>query len=103
MSIRPQRVASEIQKVLSSKLLKTPAFLTILEVEVSPDLSVAKVFYSLFGSELQIKHTIEYLEAEKKALRQLVGREVKLRIVPEIQWVRDNSPERADRISQLLK
>jgi ribosome-binding factor A len=103
MSVRPQRVASEIQKVLSSKLLKTPAFLTILEVEVSPDLSVAKVFFSLFGSEIQVKQTLEYLETEKKALRQLVGREVKLRIVPEIQWIRDNSPERADRISQLLK
>jgi ribosome-binding factor A len=103
MSVRPQRVASEIQKVLSSKLLKTPAFLTILEVEVSPDLSVAKIFFSLFGSEPQIKQTLEYLETEKKALRQWVGREVKLRMVPEIQWIRDNTPERADRIHRLLK
>lgn len=103
MSVRTQRVGSEIQKVLSSKLLKTPAFLTILEVEMSPDLAIAKIYFSLFGSEAQIQQTLEFLEQEKKALRMEVGRLVKLRIVPELNWIRDNTPERADRIHNLLK
>ncbi|MBL4818245.1 MAG: 30S ribosome-binding factor RbfA, partial [Deltaproteobacteria bacterium] len=80
-----------------------PAFLTILDVEVSPDLSSAKVFFSIFGSDKACSDTLEYLEAQKKSLRQEVGRKVKLRIVPEIKWVRDRSPETADRINQLLK
>lgn len=103
MSVRTQRVGSEIQKVLSSKLLKTPAFLTILEVEMSPDLAIAKIYFSLFGSDKQVQQTLEYLEQEKKALRMEVGRLVKLRIVPELNWIRDNTPERADRIHTLLK
>lgn len=103
MSVRTQRVGSEIQKVLSSKLLKMPAFLTILEVEMSPDLAIAKIYFSLFGSEAQIQQTLEFLEQEKKALRMEVGRLVKLRIVPELNWIRDNTPERADRIHNLLK
>ncbi|MES2504985.1 MAG: 30S ribosome-binding factor RbfA [Myxococcota bacterium] len=103
MSIRPKRVGSEIQKVLSAKLLKTPAFLTILDVEVTPDLSAAKVFFSLFGSDEKCQQTLVYLEQEKKALRQEIGRQVKLRLTPELIWIRDDTPERADRIHQLLK
>ena len=103
MSVRTQRVGSEIKKVLSAKLLKTPAFLTILEVEMSPDLAIAKIYFSLFGSEARCEDTLKLLELEKKALRMEVARQVKLRIVPELDWVRDNTPERADRIHQLLK
>ena len=103
MSVRTERVGSEIQKVLSAKLLKTPAFLTVLEVEMSPDLTIAKVYFSLFGSDSQCQRTLEFLEQEKKALRMEVGRQVKLRLVPELTWIRDNTPERADRIHQLLK
>ncbi len=103
MSLRTERVASEIQKVLSRKLLKTPAFLTILEVEMSPDLTSAKIYFSLFGSEAQCKQTLDFLEQEKKALRMEVGRQIKLRLTPELNWIRDNTPERADRIHQLLK
>lgn len=103
MSIRRKRVGSEIQKVLSSNLLKTSAFLTILEVEVTPDLSTAKVYFSLFGSEKKCQETLRFLESEKKNLRQEIGRQVKLRLTPELVWIRDNTPERADRIHQLLK
>ncbi|MBH1988642.1 MAG: 30S ribosome-binding factor RbfA [Myxococcaceae bacterium] len=103
MSIRMERVGTEIQKVLSSQLLKTPAFLTILEVKVSPDLSSAEIYFSLFGSEAQCHETILFLEDRKKALRMEVGKQVKLRLTPELIWIRDYSPERADRIHQLLK
>lgn len=103
MSVRTQRVGSEIQKLLSSKLLKTPAFLTLLEVEMSPDLSSAKVYFSLFGSDAQCQETLSWLEHEKKSLRMEVGRQIKLRLTPELTWIRDNTPERADRIHQLLK
>lgn len=103
MSVRTLRVASEIQRVLAGKLLKTPAFLTILEVDISPDLANAKIYFSLFGSETQCKQTIKLLEQEKKALRREVGKHIKLHSVPELTWIRDNTPERADRIHQLLK
>lgn len=103
MSVRTGRVGAEIKRVLSTKLLKTPAFLTVLEVEMSPDLAIAKIYFSLFGSEAQCAQTLAFLEQEKKALRMEVARQVKLRIVPELNWIRDNTPERADRIHQLLK
>lgn len=103
MSVRTGRVGAEIRKILSAKLLKTPAFLTILEVEMSPDLLVAKIYFSLFGSDAQCKQTLEFLEQEKKSLRMEIGRQVKLRMTPELHWIRDNTPERADRIHQLLK
>src|SRR3989338_7874185 len=102
-SIRSQRVAAEIKKVLSGELLKTPAFLTILEVDASTDLKSAKIYFSLFGSEKACTQTLNLLELEKKSLRQKIAQELSLRITPELHWIRDNTPERADRINRLLK
>lgn len=107
MSIRTQRVGAEIRKVISQRLirgLKTPlpGFVTISDVEVSGDLGVAKVFYSVFGSSDEVAEASRVLELEKKAIRHEVGQKVKLRLVPQLVLVRDDTPQRAARISELL-
>ena len=106
-SFRLERVSEEIRKVISERLvrgLKThlPAFVTISHVEVSKDMSIAKVYFSLFGSDADCATTEAALIAEKSALRYEVGRKVRLRHTPDLVFVRDNSPERAARIHQLL-
>lgn len=106
-SFRLQRVSEEIRKVISEKLVRglkvdLPAFVTISHVEISKDLSVAKVYYSLFGNEEQCKASEEALLLEKPSFRYEVGRKVRLRHTPDLVFVRDVSPERAARIHQLL-
>lgn len=79
-----------------------PAFVTISHVEVSKDMSTAKIYYSLFGSDLQCAASEAALIEAKPSLRYEVGKKVKLRHTPDLVLVRDNSPERAARIQQLL-
>lgn len=107
MSIRSERVGEEIRKVISARLirgLKTPlpGFVTISAVEVTGDLSIAKVFFSVFGTDAQVVETTKGLELEKRALRMEVGQKVRLRLVPELIFILDDTPEKAARISALL-
>ena len=78
--------------------------LTVSEVRISPDLSIAKVYVSVFPSEKQ-KEVMEVLEAGKKSLRGELGRLVakQLRIVPELDFYLDTSLDYAEHIEQLLK
>jgi ribosome-binding factor A len=107
MSFRLERVAEEIRKVVSERLVRglkvdLPAFVTISHVEVSKDMSTAKIYYSLFGSDEHCAATDAVLSEQKSALRYEVGKKVRLRHTPDLVFVRDNTPERAARINQLL-
>ncbi len=107
MSVRKQRVGEEIRKVISERLIRglrtpLPGFVTVSGVEVTADLSVAKVYFSVYGSPAECVAAKAVLEAEKKALRQEVGAKVKLRQVPEIILIHDDTAAKAARINELL-
>ena len=107
MSIRTARVAEEIQKVLGERLSRglrdpLPGFVTIRAVEVTSDFAFAKVFVSVFGSDEQKQAAIEGLKAQKGALRKEVGSKIRLRQTPDLQFVLDESAERAARVHALL-
>ena len=80
------------------------ALVTVSEVRVSPDLSVAKVFVSIFPSARQ-EAVMGILEENNKALRgelgHIVGRQ--LRIVPELIFYLDTTLDYAEHIDELLK
>ena len=80
------------------------AMLTVSEVRISPDLSIAKVYVSIFPSEKQ-KKVMETLEQEKKSIRGELGRQVakQLRIVPELDFYLDTSLDYAEHSEELLK
>jgi ribosome-binding factor A len=108
-SNRPERVGQEIQaaigKLLTRGELKDPriGFITITGVKVSPDLRVARVYYSMIGSEEQRKETQKGLDAAKGFVRREVSEAVNLRVSPEIFFSFDESLERGDRIERLLR
>ncbi|MDP2345874.1 MAG: 30S ribosome-binding factor RbfA [Deltaproteobacteria bacterium] len=107
MSIRTARVAEEIQKVLGERLSRglrdpLPGFVTIRAVEVTSDFAFAKVFVSVFGSDEQKQAAIEGLKAQKGSLRKEVGSKIRLRQTPDLQFVLDESAERAARVHALL-
>ena len=108
-SIRPERVAQEIQAavadILTRGMINDPrvGFITITGVKVSPDLSVAQVFYSMIGDEQQKAETQAGLDAAKGFVRREVTKKVKLRISPEVFFTFDPSLEEGDKIEKLLK
>lgn len=105
---RTQRVADLLQKTLAQMLLENMAderfhLVTVTSVNVSRDLSYAKVFVSvLMDEEDKIKQTIAALNRAAKSLRYHLAHAVELRIVPELKFVYDESTAHGFRISMLI-
>lgn len=108
-SIRPDRVAAEIQAAVASLLTRGDihdpriGFITLTGVKVSPDLSVAQVFYSMIGTDEEKAQTQKGLDAAKGFVRREVTKKVKLRISPEVFFTFDGSLDEGDKIERLLK
>jgi len=78
-------------------------FVTLTEVEVSDDLSFAKVFWTVLGDEADKKRSLRVLNKAKGFLRGEVGRRLRLREAPELIFKYDSSTERGLRIEQILE
>ena len=80
------------------------AMVTVSEVRISPDLSIAKVYVSIFPSDKQ-QAALKVLEENKKAIRGELGHKVanQLRIVPEMDFYLDTTLDYAEHIDELLK
>jgi ribosome-binding factor A len=105
--VRPGRVAEELKKELSTILqqeFKDPGigFLTITGVDITGDLSEAKVFLSVLGSEEQKEATLRALARGKGFLRTEIGKRMRLRIVPELMFKLDTSIDYGSHIQSLL-
>ncbi len=106
---RPERVGQEIQAALGQIIargeLRDPriGFITITGVKVSPDLRVARVFYSMIGTEKEREETQKGLEAAKGYVRREVTAAVQLRVSPEIFFSFDESVGEGDKIDRLLR
>lgn len=109
MSIqRAQRVAETIHKEISSLLikgLKDPriGFVTITSVDVTSDLRQARVYYTLMGSQDGRKETQAGLNSCASYIRQQLGRQLRLRFIPEIHFEYDASFDYGQNIEKLLK
>lgn len=109
-STRQLKVAKELQKdmaeIIRSKGMAffDGAMVTVSGVRISPDLSVAKVYVSIFPSA-KAEKVMGILEENSKALRGELGNRVakQLRIVPEINFYLDSSLDYVAHIEELLK
>ena len=109
-STRQLKVAREVQRDLSEIIRSRGlaafggAMVTVSEVRISPDLSVAKVFVSIFPSD-KADQVMKLLNEEKRTLRGELGRQVssQLRIVPEIDFYLDSTLDYVEHIEELLK
>ena len=109
-STRQNKVARQIQKDLAEILqqLGKPVLegrmVTVTVVRMSPDLSLAKVYLSIFPSENK-NEFLERIKQSVKSIRNLLGQRVKnqLRIVPELAFFLDDSLDYLENIDKLLK
>jgi ribosome-binding factor A len=86
------------------RVVKDPdlGFVTITDVRVSPDLSQAKLYFTVFGSKEDQELSAEILEAHKGKLRSEIGRHLGIRITPSIEFVNDEVPVAAGAMADLL-
>ncbi len=101
---RHRRVAEQIQRSLGDLIrreLRDPRLgsVTIVDVQVSNDLSHAKVFYSILGGDKKPELTREILEEGARLLRGPLGRTLQLRHAPQITFVADELIEYATSLS----
>lgn len=80
------------------------AMLSITTVRVSPDLSYAKVYVSIFPSD-RTETVMKSLDEHNKSIRFILGRKVgkQMRIIPELRFFVDDSLDYIDKIDELLK
>ncbi len=76
------------------------AFVSIVGANVSPDLSTARIFYSVLGNDEGVQ---KGLVSASGFIRSELAKRLNLRITPKLTFVRDNNAERAMSISQILK
>jgi ribosome-binding factor A len=103
---RMRRVNEAVREVLSDaiKLLKDPrvGFVTVTDVRTSPDLRHAKVFVSVFGTDDERAATMDGLGSAHGVLQTAVNRELRLKRTPTLDFVYDDTAERADRLERML-
>lgn len=108
MGRKYQRRVSELVHTRLSNLLerkvKDPRLdmVTITDVEVAPDASSAKVYFSAVGGDQTREEAQEGLESAAGWLRYELGQQLRLRRTPELIFRYDHSMERGERISSIL-
>jgi ribosome-binding factor A len=105
---RAARIGDQIRAELSELLrreVKDPGvgFVTITEVRVTPDLQIARAYYTTLGDDKARRETRRALDRATPFLRRQVGQRLRLRRVPELEFLVDESIERADRIERIIQ
>lgn len=104
---RADRVEQLAREILGEAIqgLKDPrvGFATVTNVELSRDLRTAKVYVSALGTEEERNQTISAIQHATPHLRSVLGRQVSLRRLPDIEIVEDQAAEATSRIEQLLR
>jgi ribosome-binding factor A len=104
---RAARIADQIHRDLSSLIreeVKDPrvGLVTITAVEVNRDLSHAKVYVSSLAEAASAEQSVEALQHAAGFLRSQLSRTLKIRSVPQLQFLYDASVERGVRLSHLI-
>lgn len=105
---RASRVGDQIRAELAELLAREVhdpgiGFLTITRVGVTPDLQQARVYYTTMGDEKARKESRKALERASPFLRRQIGRRLRLKRVPELDFFFDESIEQHDRIERILQ
>jgi ribosome-binding factor A len=104
---RHQRLGSQVLRTLSELLrfeIKDPRLqrMSLTSVDLSRDLSVARVYFGMLDPNEDPAEVLEGLERAAGFLRSRLGRELKVRVVPELRFAHDDSAEQGAKISELI-
>ena len=105
---RPDRVADQVRAEVAALLgraLQDPGlgFITVTRVHVTPDLQIARIYYTTMGDDRARRRTAEALRRALPFVRRSIGSRLRLRRVPEIQFVFDESIEQHERVERLIQ
>ncbi len=104
---RTYRIGEQIKRELADlvRQLKDPrvGMVTITDVEVTKDLSHARVFFSVLGEDTVVQQTQKGLEHAGGFLRRQLGHALRLRITPQLHFIYDDTQLRGQEMDQLIR
>lgn len=109
MSIRTERVASQIQKdlgdILSQEYQPVGAFVSITKVVMTDDLSIAKVYLSIFAPGRETEPLYERIDRSQNEIRHELAKRIRhqVRRIPDLLFFVDESSEIADKMERLFQ
>jgi ribosome-binding factor A len=109
-AVRQQKFGKLIQKELSEIFQRDKrgvlenAFITLTDVRMSPDLSVAKIYVSMMFVKAK-QETLDKINAHKKEFRKALGDKIRnqARIIPELIFYIDETEENASKMDKLIE
>ncbi len=104
---RSQRVVEQIRRELAEMIrleVKDPrvGFITISDVEITPDYAHAKVFFTSMTGETDVPEILRGLNHARGFLRRELGRRIRIHTIPELHFHYDRSVEEGARLSRLI-
>lgn len=107
-SQRSHRVGEAVHHEISALLLKglkdpRIGFVTVTGVEMTSDLHLAKVYYTVIGDEKARKDSAAGLQSSVPFIRRQLGRVLRMRFIPEVVFVYDESIEYGERIESIIR
>lgn len=107
MSQRMRRINKQARAVLGDAIrdLKDPrvGFVTVTSVRVTPDLRHARILVSVLGDDEEREATMAGLKSAGSHLRSLLGHEMRLKYLPELDFVLDTGAEEAAHLEAIFK
>ena len=105
---RSERVEKQLLEIISSIAIKnidlsSLGFITFTDVDISPDLKNAKIFFSVLNQKLPDDELEIEINRKKKAFKKFLSPELHLRTTPKIQFVNDKKLSYQEKIDSLLK
>jgi ribosome-binding factor A len=92
-------IAAEVEELKDPRL----GFVTVTGVDTAPNLRNADVYFSVIGSEEEIKATVEALESASSRITYEVGRQVHLKYTPVLHFHLDRSSERGVHMAEVFR
>ncbi len=105
---REVRLEGEFRRALSEIFLtdlkdpRVSAMLSVMRVEITPDLKYAKVYVSIYDTPERVDSTMEALERAEGFIRAKLNDKIKVRRIPNLAFVHDTSVEYSIHISKLI-
>lgn len=104
---RAERVSIQIQQAITellSKKIQDPRMemATVSGVRMSPDLSLASVYITVFGDKKRVRDALEGFQRSKGYIKKSIAPKLGLRIMPELRFIHDDSFDEAARLDALI-
>ena len=106
-SFRSQRLAELIRREIATLVISDAADprikrMTITHVNITPDLKIARIHVSFPGNKIEIEESFQALQKASRFIRSHVSQNIRIRYMPEIEFIYDTSLEKAYQVIDLI-